>query len=74
MDTIETELRRRLNERSRRVREVLDSSEIRQEPGGLRAALREAVQRRETAQHQLDHHLRTRTRPGGDARHVNVAG
>jgi len=73
MDRVETDLSDRLSQSTQRVRDVLDSAELRAQPANLRAALREAVQRRETAQHQLDHHVRTRLYPG-DRRHVNVAG
>jgi len=58
-DSVEAELRAQLRESSRKVREVVDSAKAAHQPGGLRSALREAVQRRETAQHQLDRHLRS---------------
>ena len=41
MDSVETELRDRLSQSTQRVRDVLDSAELRAQPANLRAALRE---------------------------------
>ncbi len=64
-DSVETELRRLLSESSLKVHEVVGSRELAGQPSGLRAALREAVHRRQAAEHRLDRHLRQRHATAG---------
>lgn len=62
MDEVEARLRARLADTAGSVRSVMDVRAPGRDPGeDYRSALREAVQRRESAQHDLERYVR-RTR------------